>query len=1208
MKRQIPNPKFQIPNKFKNPNPKSQIKSNIAQSPNRSFVKSSNLPIIVFLLLSASLFSQNQANIWYFGESIGLDFNSGIPVPTYEITCDGDAYSVMCDTNGNFLFFSNGITLLNRNGLAMPNGDTIIGDARAMMGSLILQKPGSDHLYYVFTVDYDDQWGDNGMHYSVVDMNLDGGLGDVTAEKDIPLDMAWAAKNKLTSVRHANGEDIWIVTRNFKMNQWYAAFLLTASGLSTQAVLSPVPERNDLSLCDEGTMKISPDKKYLVAAYNRCNCIEELKQSLDICRFNDLTGQINLLYTLSKNTAGFGEEFEPYTVEFSPDSKLLYISYSHHNLLELYQYDVQYIEDSILFKQSEIYIDSGMVNGLQLARDGKIYCSGKVGELYKYVSVINDPWKRGPACNYQVNAIYFDGRRNNRAFPNMLSDYLYRFEWTGELCQGYPVNFKPNFIPTPDSIVWNFDDQLEPGSQTNVLSPTYAFQHPGVHEIRVDVWYPSGRYEHTSREIEINPSPQPDLGPDTLICQGASITLSANCDADFFSWSTGQFVVSSITVSDSGTYWVRARYNGTGCATFDTIHIGFRPPTLIDETNLIITPTTCNGASGSITGLVAGGTPPLAYRWVDLSEVEYGTEIDVFGLPAGQYLLEITDVNGCETVSDVYTIEDAGNLQVLNVELTQPHCGRPDGQIIVHGFNPAGSALQYSIDDGATYQADSVFSGLVGAGYVVRVTDEFGCEGFYLLNPVLLEDIPGPQVTQVNVTDETDFLGNGAIEIMANGSTSTIYYSIDGGATWQENDGNFENLVSGIWYLVIKDENGCDTAFTVDIQNVILTYLHAVTGEGEHCLGNTALVPVNVDNFNAVADFHLKLGYNVDNLECEGFANVNPVLTDSLSAWVDQAAGDIHLAWKSPASVTFPGTEKVADLVFTTKNPGQGQLAWYTGETESYFTNTSGIPIPAQFSTGEVTVYEPPEIILSQSKTVCTGQFVNILSVANGNQSPISYRWIYPNGDTTTNDPMYINVYPTDGGIYTLLATDHVGCTDQKSIELIVSDNPVASFHGTDTLEMHAGDLLDAGEGMASYKWNTGDSTNSLVIESEGVYWLEMISQVGCIGSDSVYVKLVSEEIPEFEIYVPNAFSPNGDGVNDVFRVVADGSRIEDLKLRIYDRWGGQVFDSSVMENGWDGKKNGKDCPGGVYVYKIIFSVDGVPGNQERAGTVMLVR
>jgi gliding motility-associated-like protein len=1164
--------------------------------------------LFVSILVINTVVAQNHANIWYWGEWAGLDFNSGVPVNTHEIHAAGGNTSVMSDSNGIFLFCFNGQMIWNREGNFMPNGENLIGDRRAAMGALIVQKPRSDHLYYLFTVAY-KQAEEIGMHYSVVDMNLDEGRGDVTSEKNIPLDLAWAASNKLTSVRHNNGEDVWIITRNFKWDQWYAAFLLTSSGLSTQAVISSVPYRWELN--NMGSMKISPDKKYLVAAYESCDCPDYLKTSLDICRFDATSGEIDLLYTLTKNTVNIGI-YEPWAVEFSPDSKLLYVSFFKQDgphLMELYQYDMQFIEDSIQFKQSEIFISSGPVNGLQLARDGKIYCTlPKASGIYNYLSVINEPWKRGPACNYEADAVYLDGRQTHSFLPNMLLDHLYRFEWTGEPCQGYPIHFKPNFIPTPDSIVWNFDDQLAPGSLTDELSPTYVFKHSGIHEVKVDVWYPSGRYEHTSREIEISPSPLPLLGNDTLICNGASITLNANCVANFFSWSTGQFGVSTITVSDSGTYWVRGRFNETGCAGFDTIHIGFHPPTIIDETNLQIIPTTCNGASGSITGLTALGSPPYAYRWVDLSEVEYGTDIDVFGLPAGQYVLHITDGNGCETVSDVYTIEDAGNLQVTQVQIRRPHCFRDDGQIVVHAYSPSGSILEYSIDAGINYQTDSIFSNLFASDYAVQVRDENGCSGFYIDNPVLLEDIPGPQVTQVNVTDETDFLGNGILEIIANGSTPIIYYSMDGGATYQLNNGTFNNLGSGIYNLQVLDENGCDTSFTVEIQNVILTYLHAVTGEEGICEASTALIPVNVDNFNNVAEFHLKLGYNADNLECEGYTNVNIQLLDSLTGWVDAIAGDIHLAWSGELPLTFSQPEKITDLVFTTKNPGQGELAWYTGETASYFTNASGNPIPAQFSTGEVTVYEPPEIILDQSRTVCNGQVVSITGIALGDQSPIEYQWIYPNGDTHNSDPFFFSVTQADAGLYTLLATDRVGCTDSKSIELIVSENPVAAFHGTDTLEMHAGDVLDAGEGMLSYRWSPGNTTQSIVIQQAGMYSVEMESQIGCIGSDSVYVKLVSEEIPDFVIYVPNAFSPNGDGVNDEFRVEADGSRIEDIGYRIYDRWGGEVFSSSGIENGWDGKKAGKECPGGVYVYKIVFSVNGVPGSQERVGTVMLVR
>jgi gliding motility-associated-like protein len=1160
------------------------------------FLQSYRLTVLssFLLFLSSSLFAQNEANIWYFPELCGLDFNSGEPVVLNDgQVLNGLIGATICDSLGNFLFCADEETIYTDYGI-MPNGTGL--HRPGLSGSAIVKWPGKDGIYYYITA-MESGWSQQGLYYSIIDVNQ--GLAGAVLDKNIEIDAGWDVCDRIATVRKENSDAVWVITRKY-IEDAFAAFLVDHNGLNPNPVISNMPDRENYW----GYIKISSDKRYLVSSY---------LSDIEICRFNSFNGEVSYLYTMK----GPAEEPNPSAegLEFSPDSKYLYISYfTNYDTTVLYQYDMQFITDSSEFVNSglKIYHEANL-HSMQLARDGKIYCGPKEepgpNADKTYLSIIHKPWIRGTGCMYEDNALSIFPNKCSYSFINILVDYLFRFEWTGETCQGYPIQFKPNFIPTPQTIQWNFDDG--PGSNSWQLSPTYTFKNPGVHEVKVDVWYPSGRYEHTSREIKISPSPLPLLGNDTLICNGSTITLNANCDADFFYWSTGQFGVPSITVSDSGTYWVKGKFSESGCEGYDTIHIGYHPPTLIDETNLVIIPTTCNGASGSITGLYALGTSPYTYRWEDLSGIYFGSEIDVFGLPAGQYRLTITDGNGCETVSEVYTIEDAGNLQVLNVELTQPHCGRPDGQIVVHAFSPSGSTLEYSINDGADYFSDSIFTGLPYGTYVVRIRDVNGCEGFYLSNPVLLMDIPGPQVMQVNITNETDFLGNGAIEIVASGSTPVIYYSIDGGATWQENDGNFYNLQSRVYSLQIKDENGCDTTFTVEIQNIILTYLHAITGPGGHCLGNTAMVPVNVDNFNSVATFHLKLSYNAYNLQCEGFTNVQPQLLDSLIGWIDQAAGVINLAWNSPSPVTFNQPETVAELVFTTKNPGQGELAWYTGTTESYFTNASGNPIPAEFSTGQVIIYQPPEIDLEQSKTVCEGQLVLIPGTVDGNQPPISYRWIYPAGDTTTDDPFFFSVTPADAGLYSIIATDRVGCTDQKSIELIVSENPVAAFHGIDTLEMHLGDILDAGAGMASYRWNNGDTIENTIVNIEGIFSVEMESLFGCIGTDSIYIKLTSDEIPSNYIFIPNAFSPDGDGLNDTFTAIATSDYIQKFHMLIFDRWGGQIFESNDIFTGWDGTMHGKPCPGDLYTYKITYSIYpsfGDYSEQVRMGTVMLVR
>jgi gliding motility-associated-like protein len=158
---------------------------------------------------------------------------------------------------------------------------------------------------------------------------------------------------------------------------------------------------------------------------------------------------------------------------------------------------------------------------------------------------------------------------------------------------------------------------------------------------------------------------------------------------------------------------------------------------------------------------------------------------------------------------------------------------------------------------------------------------------------------------------------------------------------------------------------------------------------------------------------------------------------------------------------------------------------------------------------------------------------------------------------------------------------------------------------------MHAGDYLDAGAGLSSYLWNTGDSTESIVIQNEGMYSVGMESLVGCIGKDSIYIKLISDEIPSNNIFIPNAFSPDGDGLNDIFMAYATSDYIQKFHMLIFDRWGGQIFESNDIMLGWDGSKHGKPLPGGMYTYKITYSIYMSLGDytdQVRFGTVMLVR
>jgi gliding motility-associated-like protein len=206
-------------------------------------------------------------------------------------------------------------------------------------------------------------------------------------------------------------------------------------------------------------------------------------------------------------------------------------------------------------------------------------------------------------------------------------------------------------------------------------------------------------------------------------------------------------------------------------------------------------------------------------------------------------------------------------------------------------------------------------------------------------------------------------------------------------------------------------------------------------------------------------------------------------------------------------------------------------------------------------------------------------------------------------------DQTLINISEADTGYYSLLATDALGCTDQKAIRVRVNPNPVSDFHGIDTMTVPNGYILDAGEGMASYLWSTGDHSQSIEIDMEGWYWVRIISNAGCPGLDSIYI-IINGELPEECLFIPNAFTPDNDGLNDTFKPVAR-CPITDYRMYIFNRWGEFLFESDDISIGWDGKKHGRSLPGDTYVYKITYrtvSTTGMDQLEVATGTVLLLK
>lgn len=1164
---------------------------------------------ITFLFLSLSIYAQpnKRTNHWFFKDNIGIDFNSGIPVqgsPCPLDSIDWGGTSTMSDTNGNLLFYSDGEDVYNKDHEKMQNSWAGEEFSPGIQGALCMPKPGSENLFYVFTVCM-FQYYQPINFYHTIDMSLNDGLGGIVDTDTIP--SAWDACEQLNASYFRDKSGYWIIMRKYREHK-YAAWKVTDQGLDPNPVLSVAPNRyfsnGDPNM---GYMKISYDKKYIVFMYTHS---EIDHADIEICKFNNDTGEIVFLYSFQlKELFTNNPNYRTSNGDFSPDSKFFYLAgrQNSENVSRIFQFDMQYIEDEDAFKESIVKIGEPIGYNLQLASNGKIYCFAN-GQNDNNICVINKPDRKGLDCVFEENVLTINYGGIFLPFVNFAPDFLHRFDFDG-ICESDTFTFDPWFFPEPTSIQWNFGD---PASGTNNTSfdkhPTHKFTDGGIYEVSVYVVYPNGRVEETSREVEVEYSPEPNLGPDTTICNFANINLDAECGPHQYVWSTGQFGTSQITVSDTGWYWVEVTSDG-GCFGYDSIHISNFVIAIADTSNLILSPTTCGGSTGAIRGLEIAGAPPFSYQWYDDLGNPISASIDLYQLPVGNYTLQVTDGNNCQTTIGPYSIIDAGDVLVAGVDFTDEHCNQQDGSIIVTATSGLGDMLYYSIDNGSNYYQNlGVFENLPSGSYAVRVHDSTMCEDAYVNNPVIINNILHPDITDVEITAETAGMNNGQINIIANSPIDTIYFSNDAGSTSQINNGLFTNLAAGFYTCVVSDKFGCDTTFIVEVPEDITIKLEAIAGEDGVCPGTVAHVPLLVSNFSDVKNFVSTLTFNPDKLTCQSYTNTNPNIEDSLEVLLFPAEGRIEIRW-SDQPVTLTTNTKLLDIVFEASTTGGSLIEWDGTTGACAFFNSSGTQIPVIYRVGEVIIFKEVYFSLND-KEVCEGETVILTPSLWSSNGQVEYNWTYPDGSTSQNQSLVLNeIGLSEEGNYTIKITDTAGCYLESATNITVFESPWPQFAIEDTIYTQDPIDLDAGYGFLHYWWNTGDTTQSIWVENEGWYLAEVESQQGCIGKDSSYVIFSTTPEP-VNMYFPNAFTPNGDGLNDEFKVVTPSYDLEVFSLSIFNRWGAMIFHTTDISQGWDGTYQGSPCQAGTYVFKVTYntSMYSNAAPEAKMGTVMLVR
>jgi gliding motility-associated-like protein len=256
----------------------------------------------------------------------------------------------------------------------------------------------------------------------------------------------------------------------------------------------------------------------------------------------------------------------------------------------------------------------------------------------------------------------------------------------------------------------------------------------------------------------------------------------------------------------------------------------------------------------------------------------------------------------------------------------------------------------------------------------------------------------------------------------------------------------------------------------------------------------------------------------------------------------------------------------------------------------------------------------PASITISANTSViCPGTIVTFIATPlNEGSSPV-YDWLVDGVSVQQgSSPVYTTNALMGGESIICRLTSSLSCLLINPVEsppLSIPPAPAPVVKLTDKPYLCAGEptQLDAGPGFITYLWQDGSTGRYFTATNEGVYRVMVTDSLGCSASDSVLMKIC-----DALIVVPDAFTPNDDGLNDEFKVITSQEGIITFSIRVYNRWGEMVFESSDVHHGWNGKVNGRNAPPDTYAWKIVYKISSLANPSTSTttlhGTVTLIR
>lgn len=686
--------------------------------------------LFALLLFYNVSYSQSAAGVWYFGNQAGINFNLGSnPVALFDSqmqTFEGCA--TLCDDFGTLLFYTDGLSIWNKNHVLMPNGTGLLGDSSSTQSAIIVPMPGSTTKYYVFTVT--ELAKPSGLRYNIVDMTLEGGTGDVIT-KNIALLTPTA--EKINVVKHANDNDYWVISHKFNNSEFYA-YLISPSGISAPVISSVGEIIGGSTQNSLGYLKSSPDGKFIASANSK-----PLNSNLQIFNFNTTTGGLSLISTTSfpNSTDGIGV----YGVEFSNTSNLLYVTnidYANKKS-QLYQFNLEVPTETAINNSKVLLgeftgteVGKGAFGALQLAPNKKIYMARNG---LNYIGAINNPDVYGTGSNFSANAFSLGDKISSfglPAFVTSLFDISYRFSNT---CLGDATQFEiPQSATNLIAINWDFGDPTSPSNTSNIANPSHVFSSTGEFSVTLTVQTPASTKTYT-RTVTIVETPIANQPSDFITCSDENFESfdllqktpevlgtqsAATYQVSYFSTledaenNENQLPNTFTNTANPQTIYARIQaLNGSDCfdiTDFDIIVN--KNPRLQDDATLFYCldtfPVTISLGAGNLNPSMA-----LTYLW-STGQTTQNIAINTPGI----YTVEATNNNGCSSIRTI-TVASA-EIATINYTLQ----GSIGNYSIVINATGTGNYL-YALDyENGAYQSNNVFYNIAPGQHTIYVKDE----------------------------------------------------------------------------------------------------------------------------------------------------------------------------------------------------------------------------------------------------------------------------------------------------------------------------------------------------------------------------------------------------------------------------------------------------------------------------------------------------